>query len=80
MAEICPACDMLSAGARPYCRQHAPTKGNPACPYCYGTGERYWHSDDCADDLCALNGDMHSCAGQMEHCPCATPAPGREHG
>ena len=29
--------------------------------------ESFGHADDCNDDLCALNADMHSCAGQV--CP-----------
>ncbi len=29
--------------------------------------EFFGHADDCNDDLCALNADMHSCAGQV--CP-----------
>ncbi len=44
---------------------------NPNCQYCYGSGHRFFHSDDCGDELCALNGDMHSCAGKLEPCPCA---------
>lgn len=42
----------------------------PECDDCRGTGERYWHADDCADNLCALNGDEHSCVGQVEPCHC----------
>ncbi|MBW9102896.1 phage Gp37/Gp68 family protein [Paraburkholderia phenoliruptrix] len=29
------------------------------------SGEYFGHADDCGDDLCALNGDIHSCAGQL---------------
>lgn len=41
------------------------------CPHCNGTGEVFGHAENCTDDLCALNGDEHSCAGQVEHCQCA---------
>lgn len=52
-----------------------------ACPVCNGTGVIFGHSDDCADDLCALNGDMHSCAGQVHQCDCrATQPPAVESG
>jgi len=40
----------------------------PACQDCNGTGQVFSHADDCTDDLCALNGDMHSCAGKVEQC------------
>lgn len=43
------------------------------CPDCNGTGELFGHADDCHDDLCALNGDMHSCAGKVEPCGCTAP-------
>lgn len=35
-------------------------------------GERtnFTHTDDCADDLCALNGDYHSCVGRVMRCGC----------
>lgn len=32
-------------------------------------GEYFTHSDDCHDDLCVLNGDMHSCNGQVIKTP-----------
>lgn len=41
----------------------------PACEQCHGTGEVFMHADDCDDDLCALNGDVHSCCGQVLPCP-----------
>ncbi len=34
------------------------------------SGESFGHADDCHDDLCALNGDMHSCSGQVFERPC----------
>jgi hypothetical protein len=40
------------------------------CPDCHGTGEILVHSINCDDDLCAINGDMHSCAGQLVECQC----------
>lgn len=40
------------------------------CNMCGGTGELFIHADDCDDDLCALNGDMHSCVGQVVRCEC----------
>jgi hypothetical protein len=42
----------------------------PACDMCGGTGELFIHADDCDDDLCALNGDEHSCVGQVVRCEC----------
>lgn len=49
----------------------------PECEYCFGTGEYFTHSDDCRDDLCVLNGDYHSCQGQVVACPnCKTIAAG----
>jgi hypothetical protein len=42
------------------------------CSECHGTGEVFCHADDCCDDLCALNGDEHSCSGKVELCGCAT--------
>lgn len=41
-----------------------------ACEQCHGAGEYFTHSEDCADDLCALNGDYHSCEGQVLPCDC----------
>ncbi len=46
------------------------TDGVKTCGECNGTGERFTHADDCNDDLCALNGDMHSCTGKVEVCTC----------
>lgn len=43
---------------------------NPGCQECWGTGEVFGHAADCDDDLCALNGDMHSCVGQLDRCHC----------
>lgn len=37
---------------------------------CGGTGEIFTHAEDCDNDLCALNGDIHSCAGQVIPCGC----------
>lgn len=33
-------------------------------------GEYFTHVETCADDLCALNGDYHSCVGQVVQQPC----------
>lgn len=41
------------------------------CEDCLGTGRRLEHAPSCDDDLCALNGDMHSCAGELVPCWCA---------
>jgi hypothetical protein len=38
------------------------------CRNCEGTGQVFGHAEDCTDDLCALNGDMHSCVGKVEPC------------
>lgn len=46
---------------------------DPECSYCNGTGWFLWHSPACDDDLCALNGDEHSCAGEMQECDCKAP-------
>lgn len=43
------------------------------CAECHGTGEVFGHADDCHDDLCALNGDEHSCSGKVEPCGCTSP-------
>ncbi|WP_423457996.1 hypothetical protein [Ottowia sp. VDI28] len=43
---------------------------NAQCAICGGIGEVYGHAEDCTDDLCALNGDIHSCAGKVEICEC----------
>jgi hypothetical protein len=40
------------------------------CDHCLDTGRYFTHAEDCRDDLCALNGDMHSCAGQVMRCDC----------
>lgn len=45
------------------------------CAECHGTGEVFGHTDDCHDDLCALNGDAHSCSGKVEPCACTPPLP-----
>jgi hypothetical protein len=41
------------------------------CEQCHGTGEIFTHRYDCYDDLCALNGDAHSCTGVVVPCDCA---------
>lgn len=41
-----------------------------ACQCCGGSGEVFEHSEDCDDDLCALNGDEHSCTGVVRQCSC----------
>lgn len=43
------------------------------CEVCGGSGEYFAHADDCNDNLCALNGDAHSCAGQVVRCDCSDP-------
>lgn len=48
----------------------------PLCIHCGDTGEVFGHADDCTDDLCALNGDMHSCAGKVEPCHCSAGSAG----
>lgn len=50
----------------------APAVAN--CEHCGGTGELFMHAEDCNDELCALNGDVHSCVGRVEPCACQ-PAP-----
>lgn len=47
--------------------------GVEECAECHGTGEVFGHADDCHDDLCALNGDIHSCSGKLEPCGCTAP-------
>ncbi len=44
---------------------------DPDCEYCLGEGEFYWHSDDCANDDCALAGGYGDCEGQMGECSCS---------
>lgn len=65
-----------SAGkyARAALDQSAFPQTKPECEECHGTSEVFVHADDCHDDLCALNGDIHSCAGKVEPCGC-TPSP-----
>lgn len=48
---------------------------DPECQYCAGSGEVLWHTDDCRNDDCALNGDIDSCDGQIEPCTCLQPTP-----
>ncbi len=49
------------------------TETKAVCAECHGTGEVFGHADDCRDDLCALNGDIHSCEGKIELCGCQSP-------
>lgn len=49
-----------------------------SCEYCHGEGEVFGHAEDCRDDLCALNGDMHSCVGRLLPCNCRPLPPGPE--
>ncbi len=51
------------------------TQPSPAYQTCGGTGEVLDHADGCVDDLCALNGDEHSCSGRVESCECAQRSP-----
>jgi phage host-nuclease inhibitor protein Gam len=46
---------------------------NPDCSYCAGSGQFLGHAPACSDDLCALNGDEHSCAGELQACDCKAP-------
>ena len=46
---------------------------DPNCSYCQSTGQFLGHAPTCADDLCALNGDEYSCAGEMQACDCRAP-------
>lgn len=55
------------------CPAGTPQSGESACEHCGGTGQIFGHADNCDDDLCALNGDQHSCAGKMEPCSCSAP-------
>lgn len=48
-------------------------KEAPDCEHCLGSGQVFGHADNCDDDLCALNGDAHSCAGKLEPCECSRP-------
>lgn len=57
-----------SVGPEPR-RYDAP--GSEPCEQCHGAGEIFTHADDCRDDICALNGDEHSCTGQVLKCGCA---------
>lgn len=43
---------------------------NALCEGCHGSGEYFTHDRTCDDPLCALNGDVHSCAGQVVECDC----------
>lgn len=43
---------------------------DPNCEWCGGTGERYFHTEDCRSEFCALAGSIADCAGQVEVCPC----------
>jgi len=42
----------------------------PPCDLCGGSGEHFEHAPTCDDDLCALNGDVHSCCGVVVKCSC----------
>lgn len=45
-------------------------KGRIDCRQCNGTGQVRGHLDDCFSALCTLNGDAHSCPGEVQPCPC----------
>lgn len=47
------------------------TQEQPICEHCHGDGVLFEHSRDCRDDLCALNGDEHSCNGEVVPCGCS---------
>jgi hypothetical protein len=66
----CAGCDIPN-GCPEYCKCAPEKAGEPHCDDCGGTGEIFTHADDCRDDLCALNGDEHSCIGRVEPCHCA---------
>jgi len=38
------------------------------CEACAGLGVIPTHQPSCDDDLCVLNGDIHSCLGTFETC------------
>lgn len=59
---LCKACGQAEVDLEDECPDA------PICPDCNGTKEVFTHADDCTDDLCALNGDMHSCSGKVEPC------------
>jgi len=40
------------------------------CEYCHGSGEYYWHTEDCKSDYCALAGGPGDCRGQVVQCGC----------
>lgn len=62
-------------------RDATPTAaGDEACQHCNGSGEVFTHAEDCADDLCALNGDAHSCQGQVLACACKAAEAGKVGG
>lgn len=50
------------------------TQAQPVCEYCLGAGVLFEHARDCRDDLCALNGDEHSCDGEVVPCTCQEPS------
>lgn len=51
-------------------KRWADTDAAIGCDDCMGEGEYFTHYADCADDLCALNGDQYSCVGQVVRCGC----------
>lgn len=59
-------CDAIRAASA---HQLAASQACARCETCGGTREVLGHAEDCRDDHCALNGDMHSCAGKVEPCP-----------
>jgi hypothetical protein len=48
---------------------------DPACAYCGGHGVMYDHAPGCHDDLCALAGGFHDCAGALYPCSCTCRRP-----
>lgn len=50
------------------------TYDQPNCELCWDSGVVFQHSPSCRDDLCALNGDIHSCNGEIVACSCGAGA------
>lgn len=44
---------------------------NPECNYCLGTGQYLWHTENCANEHCALAAGYEDCEGEMVDCDCS---------
>lgn len=53
--------------------QPAEPTGRIDCRQCNGAGLVRGHLDDCFSALCTLNGDVHSCPGEVKPCACTKP-------